>query len=148
MTTANPADSIYQKPLAEVTDFNRPFFDGLRDHRFLIPHCLECGAYHWIPYPACRSCLSLDLEWAPVSGEATLYTFTAVHRGPGAFAGDVPYTVAIGELVEQPRACLVVATLVGAAPNELQIGDGLRIAYEDIPCEDMTVYHWAPTGSA
>ena len=136
------APEPYLKPLPEITDFNRPFFDALKNREFVVPKCQDCGDYHWIPYPACRSCLSEDLVWAPVSGDATMYTFTVVHRGPGAYEEDVPYVIAMGELIEQPRPCLVIATLVGTPPEELYVGQPLQIAYEDVPSEDITVYHW------
>ena len=139
---------MYAKPLAEVTEFNRPFFDRLQAHEFVVPRCRECGHYSWIPYPACRSCQSLDIAWTPVSGHATLYTFTVVHRGPAEFTADGPYVVAMGHLVEQPRACLVIADLVGTPPDALTIGQELEIAYEDVPDEDATAYHWVTRPAA
>lgn len=142
MTVSGSAANLYQKPLPELTGFNRPFFERLREHQFVVPKCEACGDYNWIPYPACRTCQSLDVAWTAVSGDATLYTYTIVHRGPGAFSADVPYIVAMGELVEQPRPCLVLANLVGTPPASLSIGQQLKIAYEDVPGEDATVYHW------
>lgn len=149
MTTLPTASEPYLKPLPQITEFNRPFFDAVRNHRFVVPRCAGCGHFNWIPYPACRSCLSDELVWTEVSGQATLYTFTVVHRGPGAYESDVPYIAAIGELVEVPRSCLVLANLVGTSPDSLRIGQRLRLAYQDIPSEDATVYHWvtAPAGS-
>lgn len=147
MSVVGSALIEFPKPLAEITDFNRPFFAALREHQFLVPRCRTCGDYSWIPYPACRSCQSLDLNWTPVSGEATLYTFSVVHRGPGVFGADVPYVVAMGELVEQPRPCLVIANLIGTAPDTLHIGQQLRMAYEDRPGEHSTGYHWVSAPS-
>lgn len=141
--TVPPAPQPYLKPLPEVTDFNRPFFDGLRNRQFVVPKCQDCGDFHWIPYPACRTCLSGNLVWTPVSGDAMLYSFTVIHTGPGAFSSDVPYAVAMGELVEQPRPCLVLANVVGSPPEELFVGQSLRIVYEDVPGEDVTLHHWA-----
>lgn len=132
----------YLKPLPEITPANRPFFDALAEHVFVVPRCLACGDYHWVPYPACRSCLSESLAWTPVSGEATMYSFTVVHRGAGAYAAEVPYIVAMGELAEQPRPCLVIANLYGTAPDDLRIGQPLQIAFEDVPSEGITTYHW------
>lgn len=143
MTTLPPAAEPYLKPLPEITDFNRPFFDALRSRRFVVPKCHDCGDYSWIPYPACRTCQSENIEWTPVSGDATLYSFTVIHNGPGAYATDVPYVAAIGELVEQPRPCLVLANVVGSTPEELAVGQPLEIVYQDVPGEDITLYHWA-----
>jgi uncharacterized OB-fold protein len=142
MTTIAPAEGRFLKPLPEVTDYNAPFVAGLRNHQFLVPKCQACGHYSWIPHPACRSCLSERLVWTPVSGDATLYTFTVVHRGPGAFSLEVPYVIAMGELVEGPRACVVLGNLVGTSPDDLFIGMPLRIAYQDIPEEGETMWRW------
>jgi uncharacterized protein len=141
-TVLPPAPAPYLKPLPEITEQGRPFWDALKEHRFVVPRCDDCGDYNWVPYPACRSCLSERLTWTAVSGDATLFTYSVVHRGPGAFQADVPYVVALGELVEQPRPCLVLGTLVGSDPGDLRIGMPLKVAYQDIPEEDVTMWRW------
>jgi uncharacterized OB-fold protein len=90
--------------------------------RSAAPRGDDCGDYNWVPYPACRSCLSENQTWSPVSGDATVYTFTVRHRGPGAFNAEVPYVIALGELAEQPRPCLVLGNLVGTAPEDVRVG--------------------------
>ena len=37
--------------------------EGLAQREFRVPKCRACGDWNWIPYPACRTCLSEDLEW-------------------------------------------------------------------------------------
>jgi uncharacterized OB-fold protein len=132
----------YLKPLPIISDLNRPFWDALADHEFRVPRCADCGDYNWVPYPACRSCLSERQVWTHVSGDATVFSFTVVHRGPGAFGADVPYVLALGQLVEQPRACNVLANLVGVDTEEVRIGMPIRIGYVDIPDQDVTMYQW------
>jgi uncharacterized OB-fold protein len=132
----------YLKPLPIISDLNRPFWDALADHEFRVPRCADCGDYNWVPYPACRSCLSERQVWTQVSGDATVFSFTVVHRGPGAFGADVPYVLALGQLVEQPRACNVLANLVGVDTEEVRIGMPIRIGYVDIPDQDVTMYQW------
>ncbi len=134
----------YLKPLPEISDLNRPFWDALARHEFALPRCDECGDYNWVPYPACRSCLSERQTWTPVSGDATVFSFTVVHRGPGAFDADVPYVLTLGQLVEQPRACNVLAVLEGVDPANVRIGMPIRIGYVDIPDEGVTMYRWVP----
>ena len=138
------APSPYLKPLPQISDLNRPFWDGLRQHEFRVPRCRDCGNFNWLPYPACRSCLSEHQTWTAVSGDATVFSFTVVHRGPGAFDADVPYVMALGQLVEQPRPCNVLANLVGIAPDEVRIGMPVKIGYVEIPSEDITMYQWLP----
>jgi uncharacterized OB-fold protein len=142
MTVLDPAHAPYLKPLPEISEANRPFFDALRRHEFTVPRCGDCGEYNWVPYPACRSCLSENLTWVPVSGDATLYTFTVCHRGPGAFQAETPYVIALAELTEQPRPCLVLGNLAGTPVEDVRIGMPLTIAYQEIPGEDITMWRW------
>jgi uncharacterized OB-fold protein len=139
-----PAASPYLKPLPEPTAENLQFFDALAEHRFVVPRCADCGDYNWVPYPACRSCLSENQPWTEVSGQATVYTYTVVHRGPGAFDTEVPYVIALGRLIEEPRPMLVLATLAGCPPEQVRIGLPVQIAYRDIPSENATMWHWVP----
>jgi len=138
------ASTPYLKPLPEISDLNRPFWDALARHEFALPRCDECGDYNWVPYPACRTCLSERQTWTPVSGDATVFSFTVVHRGPGAFDADVPYVLTLGQLVEQPRACNVLAVLERVDPANVRIGMPIRIGYVDIPDEGVTMYRWVP----
>ena len=134
----------YLKPLPVPSDLNRPFWDALRRHQFVVPRCADCGDYSWLPYLACRSCQSERQVWTPVSGDATVYSYTVVHRGPGAFDADVPYVMALGQLTEQPRPCNVLANLVGIDPYQVEIGMPVKIGYVEVPGEDITLYQWLP----
>ncbi|HTX29305.1 MAG TPA: OB-fold domain-containing protein [Streptosporangiaceae bacterium] len=142
MTVLAEASAPYLKPLPQVTEANREFFEGLKRREFLVPKCGQCGDYNWVPYPACRSCLSEDQTWTRVSGEATVYSYSVIYRGPGAFDADVPYVVVLGELTERPRPCLVLGNLVGTDPDEIRVGMPVQIAYQDIPGEDITLWRW------
>jgi uncharacterized protein len=134
----------YLKPLPEVSEDSRPFWDALREQRFLVPRCGNCGAWNWPKYPACKSCLSEELEWTPVSGNAEVYSFTIVHRGHGQFNDDAPYAIVMAKLTEQPRDCIVLANTQGIPNEELYVGMPVRIVYEDIPGEDLTLYRFGP----
>jgi uncharacterized OB-fold protein len=134
----------YLKPLPQTSALNRAFWDGLREHEFRVPRCRNCGDYNWVPYPACRSCWSEDLEWTPVSGDATVWSHSVVHRGMGAFIDETPYVVVLGKLREEPRSMIVTANLLGVDPADVRIGMPIRIVYEDIPEEDITMYRFAP----
>lgn len=40
----------------------------------------QVGDYNWVPYPACRSCLSEDQPWTEVSGDATVFSLVLTRR--------------------------------------------------------------------
>jgi uncharacterized protein len=137
----------YLKPLPNPSALNAPFWDGLRAHEFRVPKCRNCGDYNWVPYPACRTCLSEDQEWTVVSGDATVWSYSVCHRGPGVFNDDVPYTVVLAKLAEEPRSLIVTSNLVDADPADVHIGMPIKVVYEDIPDEDITMFRFAPAST-
>jgi uncharacterized protein len=134
----------YLKPLPDTTVLNQPFWDGLRLREFRVPKCADCGDYNWIPYPACRSCYSENQEWVVVSGDATVWSFSVVHRGPGAFNDEVPYIVVLAKLAEEPRSLIVTGNLVDVDPADVRIGMPIKVVYQDVPEEDIVLYRFAP----
>ena len=65
--------------------------------------------------PRCVACFSGDLEWAPSSGRAALYSFVIMHQlYDEAFAADIPYNLAVVETEEGVR---LTSQVVGC-PNE------------------------------
>lgn len=134
----------YLKPLPDISELNRPFWEGLRQHEFRVPRCAGCGDWNWIPYPACRSCQSEDQVWTAVSGDAVVWSWSVVHRGPGAFNDEVPYIVVLAKLAEEPRSLIVTGNLVGIDPGEVTMGMPLTVVYEEVPEEDITLYRFAP----
>ena len=134
----------YLKPLPLKTALNAPFWEGLLEHRFCVPRCRHCGDFNWVPYPACRTCLSEEQEWVNVSGDATVWSYSVVYRGPGAFALETPYVVVLAKLTEEPRPCIVTSNLINADPNAIRIGMPIKVVYEDIPEEDITMYRFTP----
>jgi uncharacterized OB-fold protein len=79
-----------------------------------------------------------------VSGDARIFTFTLVHRGHGQFNDEAPYAIVMAKLVEEPRACVVIGNTRGVANEDLHIGMPVKITYEDIPDEDVTLWRFGP----
>jgi uncharacterized protein len=52
----------------------QPFWDALKDGKFLLRHCNACGRDHYYPRPFCPTCWSDDVAWKEASGRGTLYT--------------------------------------------------------------------------
>lgn len=132
----------YLKPLPQIEPGNKEFWDGLAEHEFRVARCDDCGHYNWVRLPACRSCLSERQTWTPVSGRATVWSYSIVHRGPGAFRDEVPYGVVLAKLEEEPRSCLVLGNTVGIPLDELHVGLPLKITYLDAPGENVTLFRF------
>ncbi len=60
-------------------------------------------------------------EWQPhtLSGRGRLYTYAVIHQPPAGHTGEVPYMVAIIELVEGPR---ITAQLTDCDARDVTIG--------------------------
>lgn len=93
-----------------------------------LPRCQDCAAFHFYPRSRCPECGSARLEWQPVSGDGTVYSYTVVHRAPAPeFAGEVPYVVAVVALAEGPH---LMSRIVGIAPEAVRIGMAVRARFD------------------
>jgi uncharacterized OB-fold protein len=111
------------------------FFDAARRGRLSFPRCRACGRFHWYPMKRCPHCRSEAVEWTPVSGRGTLYSWTVVrHPFDDAKAHDLPYIVALVEFPDAPGIRLVT-NLVGIDPAAPSIGMPLDAVY---PAADET----------
>ncbi len=118
-------------PLPDVDDaMTAPFFAAAARDALEIPRCVACARFVWYPEAACPSCGG-SLEWRPVSGLATLFSWAVVQRVfLPAFAEQVPYVTALVALVEDPavRVCTYLidsetAALVAEMPCEVVFRD-------------------------
>ena len=96
------------------------FLNYLNEGRFMLQRSRLSGEYFYYPRAATRGGRSTDLEWAEVSGMATVYSTTIVRRKPQ-HGGD--YNIAIVELAEGPR---MLTRVLGVMPDEVSIG--MRVA--------------------
>jgi uncharacterized OB-fold protein len=131
MTSDRSQSTAVPKPFLPPTETGRFFWDAAKEHRLVVQRCDECGYYvHW-PQLLCPHCHSERLSPAEVSGKGTVYSFTIVHHvfHPG-FASDVPYSLAIIELEEQPGLRLL-ANVVDCPNDALYIGMPVEVTFED-----------------
>ncbi|MFQ6084775.1 MAG: Zn-ribbon domain-containing OB-fold protein [Candidatus Bathyarchaeia archaeon] len=100
------------------------FWDGLKKGKILTTKCRRCGHLYFPPTADCPSCLSSDMEWVALSGDAELETFTQVAIKPSSFNQFEPYIVAVGKLREGVR---VLAWLTGVELGDAKVGMKLRL---------------------
>jgi uncharacterized OB-fold protein len=109
-----------------------------------IPRCWSCDRWVWYPEPACPTCSTPTPVWTAVSGRASLFTWTLVHRAllPG-YADMVPYVAAIVTLEEDP-ALRVVTRLVDASVEDLEGEEPVVVTFREISFAGSPLHRTAP----
>ncbi|MGW7705475.1 Zn-ribbon domain-containing OB-fold protein [Streptomyces sp. NPDC054771] len=126
--------------LPEPDAFSRPYWDAAARGQLLLRRCRACGRAHHYPREFCPHCWSEDVVWEPASGDATLYTWSVVHRNDlPPFGARVPYVAAVVDLAEGPR---MMTQVVGCGESALAIGMALRVAFRQEEGEEaVAVFH-------
>lgn len=117
------------KPLPQISPEMAPFWEAARRHQLVVQRCRGCGAHRFPARDICSRCLSREVEWAPVSGRGTIFSYAIMHQvyHPG-FADEVPYAVVQVELEEGAR---MLTNVVGCPPAELTVGMPVEVMFED-----------------
>ncbi|EMA05627.1 hypothetical protein SAMN05443574_1434 [Haloarcula vallismortis] len=103
------------------------FFDALADGELLGGVCTDCGQVLLPPRPACYACGSRGVDVEPQFPEGEVFSYTAVHTPPPAFAADAPYTVAVVELTDGGR----LLGRVAADYDDVAIGDPVELTVRE-----------------
>lgn len=118
-----------QRPRPTVSEESKPYWDSVAAHAMQLQRCARCDSFRFYPTPVCPHCFSTEARWAPVSGAATLYSYSVVHKPvTEAFAAETPYVVALVTLAEGPT---LMTNLVEVGAEDIEIGMELRIDYRD-----------------
>lgn len=98
-------------PYTKVSEFA----EHLRSGRLVRSRCRACGATAFPPRADCSECLSGDFEFIPLSGRASLHTFSRIAAAPTGFEDLAPYVVGVADLEEGGR---VLAWMGRSIPEE------------------------------
>lgn len=116
------------KPLPHPDAETAPFWQAANRGELVVQRCDGCGHAQLYPRLYCTRCHAAALSWTPATGEATVHSYTVVRRAPSpAFAGDVPYVVALVDLAEGPR---LMTNVVGCDPEDVRIGMPVRVVFD------------------
>ncbi len=98
-----------------MTPEAKPYWDGLREGKLMLPKCDDCGKAFFYPRIACPHCHSRAVGWIEASGKGKLYSFQIAHRALNpAFKIEPPYILAMIELEEGPR---MMSNLIDIEPD-------------------------------
>lgn len=134
-------NNVPQKPLPNISDFNRAFWEAARQSELRLQKCNDCGQF-WAPNgPVCPHCFSEDYEWARLSGRGTIASWVVFHKlYHPAFANDLPYSVAFVELEEGPR---IISNIVQIKNEELAVGMPVEVVFEPVN-DELTIPKFRP----
>jgi uncharacterized OB-fold protein len=114
--------------LPRVGPDNEFFWTSGADGALRFLRCTTCGYIVHPPSPICPICRTKTLAPSPVSGRATVATFTINHQ-PWIPTFDPPYAVAIVEIEEQPSVRLMT-NIVECAPEDVTVGLPVEVVFE------------------
>ena len=98
-----------------LTPEARPYWDGLKHGKLMVPRCNACGKPFFYPRIACPRCHGRDIGWMEASGRGRLHSFAIAHQSINrAMKVPLPYVLAMVELEEGPR---MLTNLVNVAPD-------------------------------
>ena len=133
----------YQKPLPDINDENRPFWEAAGNGKLFLPKCLDCGEFRFPPAHLCPHCLSMSSEWVEVSGRGRIHTWTVFHQVyHPAYKEDVPYNVAVIKLEEGPQ---LISNVVDCKNNDIYLDMTVEVVFDRIN-EEVTLPRFRPTG--
>jgi uncharacterized OB-fold protein len=119
-----------ERPLPTPTRESQPFWDGLREGRFMLQHCTSCSKLRHYPRPVCPHCLSMDSTFKEAPTGGAIHSWTVCHHPFNFFfKGAAPYIVA---LVDMDAGVRVNAPLRGIAETDLKIGRRVRLGFESV----------------
>jgi uncharacterized OB-fold protein len=114
-----------------VDRWTEPFWAAAREHRLVAPRCAACGTFRMPPTPFCRNCRSQEIDWTPLPGTGSLYSYTVVARAilPG-MDESLPYVPAVVALDGAGDARLI-SNVVDVPIDALSVGLPLRVVWDD-----------------
>jgi len=136
MTTSAATPPMPERPLPVPTRESQLYWDGLREGRFMLQHCTQCGKVRHYPRPVCPYCFSMESEFREAPTGGTIHSWTVCHHPFNFFfKASVPYIVA---LVDMDAGVRVNAPLHGVAEADLEIGKRVKLGFEPVT-NDVTL---------
>lgn len=118
-----------EQSLEGHSDVTEPFWDAIENERLVVQYCNGCDEYIHYPRGRCPHCMADDLDYRPASGEATLVSYTTIHRTVHPrYQDDLPYVNAIVELSEGVR---MMANLAVDSAEDLSIDMDLVVTFRE-----------------
>lgn len=126
------------------TAVSKPFWEGTKIHKLLVPKCRNCGKKHFYPRRWCPECAGEEFDWVELSGKGKIYSFTEVKAGAAPeFEQALPYVVALVELEDGIR---MLTNIVECDPEKLECDAEVEVVFEKLT-DEITLPKFRPVAS-
>ncbi len=135
------------RPLPQpITPESRPYWEGLKQGKLMLPKCADCGHTFFYPRILCPRCQSRAITWVQASGKGRLHAFGIAHQSFNrAFKVPAPYVLAMIELEEGPR---LLSNLVDVEPDPkvVKCDMAVEVVFHTLT-DDVTLPLFRPAGA-
>lgn len=128
-------DFTLSKPLPEITDMTRPFWEGAKNGKLMLQKCARCNTYNFLPKPWCIECGCRELVWTEAKPFGTVYSYTISRTVAMNFPGwedDLPLILCLVDLDDGAR---MYAHVTDCSPEEIRVGMRLQAYFVQISDE-------------
>lgn len=117
------------KNLPSPTAETAAYWQGCKEHQLLIQSCTDCGHVQFYPRSICTKCMCDTLDWIQTSGQATVMSYTIMHRPVSkAYGIDGPQILVLVRLDEGPQ---MMSHVVECSEEKISIGMTVEVVFED-----------------
>lgn len=116
------------RPLPETDGLAQVYWEGVSQSKLLIQRCGACGHHQHYGRPFCLKCGSEKPDWIEASGNGSIWSFTAVYRGP---YEDIPtpYVVALIRLAE---GVVVLSHVIDCQPEGIRCDMPVTLSFQGV----------------
>ena len=127
-------------PAPVINSTTAEFWKATTEGRFLLQRCNACNIVLWFPRRNCPKCWTEDVSTFDAQQTGTVYSFTVVRKGKGAFQDVGPFVIAYVELADGPR---IMTNIVDCDIDALHIGLPVEMVFHDTG-EGSALYRFRP----
>ena len=127
-------------PAPVINSTTAEFWKATTEGRFILQRCDACNIVLWFPRRNCPKCWTEDVSTFDAEQTGTVYSFTVVRKGKGAFQDAGPFVVAYVELADGPR---IMTNIVDCDIDALHIGMPVEMVFHDTG-EGSALYRFRP----
>jgi uncharacterized OB-fold protein len=120
----------YNKPLPNIVDENRTFWEATKKEELRMQKCIDCGHIRYPIGPVCTKCLSDKFTWEKLSGKGKVFNKIVIHQVYNkAYADDVPYNVVMVKLDEGPK---MFSNIVDSENDAIAIDMPVEVVFDHV----------------